>query len=114
MDPTDTCDLPPQAGRYDYACLGRVWALSLKNNPLPHFFFFFKELSALEKENSNIPGDWIRGRRKVKCKYSPMRSRTPLVGPGLTQMFYIFIELGMFSKAFSMEFNQSSQILHWT
>lgn len=87
----------------------------LRTTPSPtFFFFFFKELSALEKENSNIPGDWIRGRRKVKCKYSPMCSRTPLVGPGLTQMFYIFIELGMFSKAFSMEFNQSSQILHWT
>lgn len=82
MDPTNTCDLPPQAGRYDYACLGRVWALSLKNNPLPHFFFFFlKELSALEKKIPTSQETGSGEEERLSANTPPCAPEPPWWGP---------------------------------
>lgn len=72
MNPTNTCDLPPQAGRYDCACLERHWVPSLMN-PVFLGFQHWQRIREEERVSAMLP-------------HTP---QNPLVRPSLTQMFCI-------------------------
>lgn len=81
----------------------------LLRTTLPLFLFFISP--AWEKKNSKISRDWLRGRGQSEGKCYLIHPRARLRS-SWTQMLSIFIKRVIFSKAFYMEFNQSSQILH--
>lgn len=74
-------------------------------------FFSIFRFPRWEKENSNILEDWLQGRERVRANAVLMLPVLSLSqsNANTMQMFCVLIKARMSSKAFSMEFNRSSE-----